>query len=183
MKIPEQAKRVFSGVIFDVYQWKQEMFDGTKATFEMLKRSNTIQIIATQGDKILLSHESQPTKKDFISLLGGRQEENETELKTAKREFLEETGMVSDNWELLKVYEPVHKIEWSIHLFVARNCKKVKEPELDSGEKIEIMKVDFDEFIDVALSEKFWGREIVEDVLRLKLEPEKLQEFRKKIFS
>ena len=27
-KIPNNAKRVFKGVIFDVYQWEQEVFDG-----------------------------------------------------------------------------------------------------------------------------------------------------------
>ena len=37
MKVPKQAKRVFKGVIFDVYQWEQEMFDGTKEIFEKLK--------------------------------------------------------------------------------------------------------------------------------------------------
>ncbi|KKP89624.1 MAG: NUDIX hydrolase [Candidatus Moranbacteria bacterium GW2011_GWC2_37_73] len=28
--IPEHAKKVFSGTFFDVYQWEQEMFDGSK---------------------------------------------------------------------------------------------------------------------------------------------------------
>ncbi len=40
MKIPPNAKRVFKGIIFDVYQWQQKMFDGSKETFEMLKRAN-----------------------------------------------------------------------------------------------------------------------------------------------
>jgi ADP-ribose pyrophosphatase len=71
MKIPKEAKLVFKGVIFDVYQWQQKMFDGSFETFEMLKRPNTVEIIATQGDKILLSHQSQPNKKDFLSLFGG----------------------------------------------------------------------------------------------------------------
>jgi len=183
MKIPHKAKKVFKGVIFDVYQWEQEMFDGSKATFEMLKRPNTVQVIATQEDKILLSHESQPTKKDFIGLFGGRQEPDENELDGVKREFLEETGMESDNWDLINIYEPIYKIEWNVYIFVARDCKKIQEPKLESGEEIEIMKVDFDEFIDLVIGEKFWGREFAEDVLRMKLEPKKLREFKKKIFQ
>lgn len=53
MKIPEDAKLVFKGVIFDVYQWEQEMFDGTYETFEAIKRVGTVQIIPTIGDKAL----------------------------------------------------------------------------------------------------------------------------------
>lgn len=36
--IPEQAGCVFHGEIFDVYQWQQEMFDGSYERFEMLRR-------------------------------------------------------------------------------------------------------------------------------------------------
>ncbi len=44
--IPEQAELKFRGVIFDVYQWPQEMFDGSVETFEMLRRADTVKIIA-----------------------------------------------------------------------------------------------------------------------------------------
>jgi len=33
--VPEEAKLVFKGIIYDVYQWEQKMFDGTFSTFEM----------------------------------------------------------------------------------------------------------------------------------------------------
>lgn len=36
--IPPNAQRVFSGKIFDVYQWPQPLFDGSIATFEVAKR-------------------------------------------------------------------------------------------------------------------------------------------------
>ena len=39
MKIPKNATKVFSGKTFDVYQWEQEMFDGSKKIFEKLKRN------------------------------------------------------------------------------------------------------------------------------------------------
>ncbi len=34
--IPDHATCVFRGMLFDVYQWQQEMFDGSIETFEML---------------------------------------------------------------------------------------------------------------------------------------------------
>lgn len=37
MKIPKEAKKVFSRIIFDVYHWQLKMHDSLMGTFEMLK--------------------------------------------------------------------------------------------------------------------------------------------------
>lgn len=182
MKIPKGAKRVFQGIIFDVYHWQQKMFDGSTATFEMLKRPATLQIIPTVGDKILLSYEQQPTKPLTYTLLGGRQE-GEEPLITAKRELLKEAGMESEDWELLKIYQAQTKIDWEMYLFVARNCKKVTKPKLDPGEKIEVKEVGFEKFLDIVSSENFWGKDVSLDILRMRLDSKKLTKFRQKIFK
>jgi len=201
MKIPNTASCVFNGVIFDVYQWKQKMFDGSYATFEALKRPNTIQIIATttgketkrknskedgresgrKSGKICLLQEEQPTKSVFYGLPGGRQEKNETPLGCAKRELLEETGLVSDDWQLLKTYEPFHKLEWFVYVFAAKNCKKVAKQKLDAGEKISVSWVSFDKFISLLIGKKFWGRELTADILRARLTKNGLASFKKRI--
>lgn len=182
MKIPQQAKKVFQGKIFSVYQWEQEMYDGTKQTFEMLKRPGTIQIIPTSDDIIYVSHEEQPTKNLSYSLLGGRMEQNEDPLVTAKRELLEEAGLESDDWTLIKTYDNQGKIEWPMYLYAARNCRKVAEQKLDPGEKIEVKQVSFDEFITIASSQTFWNQIIANDILRMQLDKEKLEEFKQKLF-
>lgn len=181
MKIPEKAKRVFKGEIFEVYQWEQKMFDGTTSTFEMVKRPDTVQIIATKGDKIFMAQEEQPAHKREYGLLGGRVDEGEDPVACAKRELLEEAGMASDDWELFKVYEPVVKMQWQVYFYIARNCEKTSEPKLDSGERIEVREVTFEEFIQ-KMSYEYWGGETTADILRLQLDPEKLEEFKKKLF-
>jgi ADP-ribose pyrophosphatase len=182
MKLPPTAKKVFQGVIFSVYQWQQELYDGTTATFEALQRPGTIQIIPTIGDKILLSHEEQPTKPKSFTFLGGRQEPDEEPLVTAKRELMEETGLESDDWELLKVYKNEGKIDWDMYLFAARNCRKVGEPNLDGGEKIDVIEVSWDKFLEKVSSESFWGQIIANDILRMRLDAAKLEIFKKKLF-
>lgn len=183
MKIPDKAKSVFKGEIFETFQWDQEMFDGTKATFEALKRPDTVQILPTINDKIILSREEQPNKPLSDSLLGGRIEKDEEPLVAGKRELLEESGLVSDDWELLKVFKNNGKIEWNIYLYTARNCKKVAEPNLDPGEKIDINAVSFEEFLEIVSREDFWGRDIANDILRMRLDSKKLKEFKQKLFS
>jgi len=183
MEIPAQAKIVFRGKIFDVYQWEQRMFDGSVETFEMIKRPGTIQIVPTIGDKILLSQEEQPTKPRSFTFLGGRQEEGEDALTGAKRELKEEAGLESQDWELIKTYNPETKIDWPIFLFVARNCIKVAEPNLDSGERIEVKEFDFADFINLASSEGFFGGHISDDLFRIKHDPKKLAEFKSLLFK
>jgi len=146
-KIPPHAQRVFKGEIFDVYQWPQEMYDGSTATFECLKRPNTVLVIAMQGDEVLYAEQEQPGKKPFLSLFGGRAEEGEEPLETAKRELLEETGMVSDIWEPLFSKTVGGKIDWTIYYFIARGCRKVQEPRLDPGEKITLKSTTVENFL------------------------------------
>ncbi|PJE63850.1 hypothetical protein COU89_01025 [Candidatus Roizmanbacteria bacterium CG10_big_fil_rev_8_21_14_0_10_45_7] len=183
MKIPSVAKRVFKGTIFNVYQWEQELYDGSFATFEALKRPSTIQIIPTVGNKILLSYEEQPGKPLRHSFLGGRQEEGEEPLATAKRELHEEAGMVSDDWELIKTFEFDGKLDWTTYLFVARNCVKDAQPHLDPGEKIEVQSYSFDAFLDVVSSETFWGKRLSDWLFRLKEDPQKLADFKKTLLA
>lgn len=183
MKIPTEAKQVFKGVIFDVYQWPQKMYNGSLATFEMLKRPNTIEVIATQDNKILLSVQSQPTKANFYSLFGGRSDPGEEPLATAKRELREESGLESNNWELYKIYEPFHKIDWQIYTYIARNCVSTGRQQLDSGEKIEVIKCTFDEFVEIVLSNKYWGNELALDICKKLRNPTKLSTFKRKLFG
>lgn len=182
-QIPSHAKKVFQGTIFAVHQWEQTLYDGSHATFEALSRPGTIQIIATQHDSIVLSYEEQPTKPLAYSFLGGRQELHEDPLMTAKRELLEEAGMVSDDWELFKIYNAPGKIHWEIYLFIAKNCTKTQEPQPDPGEKITVKKVSFETFLDIVCSEKFLGQSIANDVLRMRLDPQKLEAFKQRLFS
>jgi ADP-ribose diphosphatase len=183
MKLPPNAKKVFQGKIFSVYQWEQQLYDGSTETFEMLKRPGTIQIIPTSDNKVYLSYEEQPTRPRTLTLFGGRMEPDEEPLVTAQRELLEETGLKSDDWELLKTYEYEGKIEWPMYLFVARNCKEVGKQKLDPGEKIEVKKVSFDAFIEQASSENFWNQIVANDILRMRLDDKRLEAFKKKLFA
>lgn len=55
--IPPSAKKVFSGQIYDIYQWQQKMFDGSIETFEAAQRENVVTIIPIIDDTILVQDE------------------------------------------------------------------------------------------------------------------------------
>lgn len=179
--MPANAKKVFSGVIFDVYQWQQEMFDGTTEVFEKLKRPDTVVVFPVTDDgKIILTKQEQPRKELFIGAAGGRVEEGEDILEAAKRELLEETGYEAHEFVLWKSLQPISKIEWAVYVFVARKLHKVANLSLDSGERIELMPVDFESFLDIAMQPNFYDDEIYREVVKAMLDPkekEKLEQF------
>lgn len=70
--IPPHAKRVFKGILFDVYQWQQKQYDGSYKTFEKIKRSDTVSVIpVTAEGKFIITHQEQPLTDPFTGFPGG----------------------------------------------------------------------------------------------------------------
>jgi ADP-ribose pyrophosphatase len=145
--VPDQAERVFKGLIFDVYHWPQKMFDGSTQTFEMIRRPDSVNIIAVHEGKIILNKESQPHAGEFITFPAGMHDhEEESELEGAKRELLEETGYLFNDWKLIATEVQSKKIEQISYTFLATNLKSIQPQNLDTdGEKIEVTLVTFEE--------------------------------------
>ena len=182
--LPENAHCVFKGVIFEVWQWEQKLFDGSTTTFEKIWRYPTLEIIATQGDKIIIEKQEQPDRPETINLVSGRADKGEDILEEAKRELLEETGCQTDDWSILMKHGLGHKIIHDIHYFIARDCKKVQEQNLDAGEKIEIKLITFNEFLMLPEDPNFHtSPDFTNLLLRARFDENKKEELRKKIFG
>ena len=174
--IPNHAKRVFKGVLFDVYQWEQELYDGSKTTFEKLKRPDTVVVFPVLPDgRILLTEQEQPGKTPFIGATGGRVDEGEDILAAAKRELLEESGYEAEEYMLWDAQHPTSKIDWVVYTFVAKGLKKVGDLQLDGGEKITLKPVTLDEFVTLATESNFAEKEVVVKLLEARVHPEKME--------
>ncbi len=181
--LPHHAKKIFQGKLFGVYQWEQEMFDGTKEVFEKIARRDTVGVLAITTDKkILLTYQEQPGMKPFIGTPGGIIDEGEEPFLAAKRELLEETGYSSDKWELFDAVQPTTKIDWAIFTFIAKDCEKVQEPRLDAGEKMEIKAVDWEEFMTTLTLPEFRDKELALKFLRLHATG-KIEEIKKQLLG
>lgn len=182
--IPGNARKVFNGKLFDIYQWEQELFDeGKKIIFEKLKRPDTVNVIPIIGNgEIVISEQEQPGTEPFIGCLGGRLDEGEEPLETAKRELLEETGMEADEYVLWDATQLIDKIDWAIYTFVAKRCHKVQEQKIEPGEKIKLKFVNFNEFIKLAAQDNFRDAEVALKIFRTVNNPSQFQEM-KRLFS
>lgn len=181
-KLPPHAKKVFAGIIHDVYHYEQELYDGSTTTFEMLKRNDSVQCIATVEEKILLIRDSQPGRPTLWALPGGQSDEGENPTDALKRELLEETGYTCGHVDLFKSYDISSKLDWTVHTYIARDATKVGEPKNEAGEKTEPHLVSFEQFVDIASSEEFREAEFAIDVLRM-YKAGTLHEFKEKLFQ
>lgn len=140
--IPPEAKLVFRGEIYEVHQWPQKMPDGSVKTFEMLRRPDTVMVIALdEAGNVLVIDEKQPggiVRKNHLPV-GRVDSSDESVLVAAQRELSEETGWTFANWRLLDVVQMEKKIEWFTYLFLATGGVLHRAAQhLDAGEDITV---------------------------------------------
>ena len=184
-EIPENAKKVFQGKIFEVWQWEQKLFDGTFKTFEMLKRADSAAVIAVTPDKkIIITEQLQPHwKKSVIALPGGMCDSGDTPQEEAARELREETGYTSKAWKQWKTHCPDAKTARTIHTFIARDAVKTHPLALDAGEQITTRIVTLDEFLLLAGDPDFRHKDIQLDLILAKYDPTKRKALEKELFG
>lgn len=156
--IPDSAECVFSGVRSEVYQWDQELYDGSIKRFERIRFfDGAFTLAITPEWKILITKQEQPAREmPFYSLpWGGFDFPDEDALLCAKRELLEETGYISDEWEHWHNYLGSSNLSTFTYFYIARNVRKIQEIQPDPGEKIEVFEVNFDEWLGLARTHQF----------------------------
>ncbi len=184
MNIPKNAKKVFKGIIFDVYQWRQKMFDGNFKTFEAIKRQDTVVILPTIKDKIIAIQQQQPGTEWFFSTPSGRMDIPGEKPKTAAlRELLEETGMVPKKMILWKIVKNRGKIQSNVYIYVARDCRQVTSQKLDSGEKIKIVPISYEEFLNFSKNPTQHIEESLVDLFKARLDRKYKKHLKKIIFG
>lgn len=166
-KIPDNAKKMFQGEAFEIWQWEQVLFDGTKKTFEVAVRPDCSTVIAVVGDKIVVQEQEQPhLSSPYFSLPGGNFEDGDDPISCAKRELEEETGLTSDTWEEWFTVPLGFRVLCDNYFFIAKNCAGNEIQKLDGGEKITNKLLSFDEFLDLRNNPAFLNIDLVRHLER-----------------
>jgi len=177
--VPDNAELKFEGKLFDVYQWEQELYDGTMATFEKVVRSDTAAIYPVLPDgRILLVKDWQPHRDVIITPPAGRLEPGEMPVDAIARELLEETGYKAERVIPFYTNQPYEKFDWVVHVFIGKNCTKIQEPKVDAGERIELYPVTFDELIQLVIDGKVHQQGFTQRVLSSIPNPSEMEKLR-----
>ena len=143
--------RVYDGGLLKVYRDEVSLPDGTRGYREYIRHPGAVAVVPLFDDgRVLLERQFRyPHKRDFIEIPAGKLEPGEPHLETAKRELLEETGYVADEWTRVGViHTAIAYTDEAIELFVARRLKQVGR-KLDAGEFLELVAVDYAEAIEM----------------------------------
>lgn len=150
--IPENAELMFSWVRSQIYQWDQEIYDGSQRRFELIRFIDGAFVLPILPDgRILLTRQEQPGRSEFISLPGGSFDSpDEDPLECARRELREETGHSSDSFSEWMVYHGTNNVYTQVHYYIARDCTQIWDIVWDGGERISLFTVSFDEFLELS---------------------------------
>lgn len=150
-QLPSNAKKVFSGLLYDVFQWEQKMYDGTTATFEKLIRPDSLGILPVlDNGNIIVNYEEQPGRDLEVNMPLGRMESNENNpADAALRELREETGIIPQKLYFVEIKTPKGKVMQNTHYYISKGIKEKLKQNLDSGEKIESREMDLDKYFNL----------------------------------
>lgn len=122
---------------------------GEEAIYDLRDQGITASVVGlTQENKVVLVKIFRPgPEKVLAEIPGGFVDEGEDPQKAAERELLEETGY-SGELELAGSTIDDAYSNLVRYVYVARNCQKVKEPEREFDEFMEVVEVSLEEFRD-----------------------------------
>ena len=140
---------VFDGNLLKVHRDIVRLPDGSEGEREYIRHPGAVAVLALFDDgKILLERQFRyPHRREFIEIPAGKLEPGEPHLATAKRELLEETGYVAEEWTSLGViHTAIGYTDEAIELFLARELTH-QSAKLDAGEFLEVFTLPLEEAI------------------------------------
>ncbi len=125
------------------------LLDGTEADYDIKDEGRTIcGLVLTTENKVVMTKMYRPgPEKVLLEIPGGFVGKDEDPLVAAKRELLEETGYTGE-FEIVGNYYDDAYSNCVRYCYVAKNCKKIQEPEWEEDEECEIVEMDLNTFRD-----------------------------------
>jgi len=121
--------------------------NGKEKTFEIKKEGVSGAVLAlTENNEVILAKQYRPgPEKILYEIPGGGVSPGEDPEAAIKRELLEETGY-SGNFTFVSSFVPGAYTTGVKYCFVATRCHKIKEPEPDESEFIEVILIPLADF-------------------------------------
>lgn len=182
--VPPIAKKVFQGKIFAVWQWEQELYDGSFATFERLSRPDYAFGVGVLDDgQILLLHDEQPDREAVLTPAGGKVDPGEGPEEAVRREFLEETGYEIGELKHWFAYRASTKIDFVTYGYIARKLTRKEEAHPEPGERITEVMYSFEDFLKLGQNPMLrdWGVKV--QLLEAQIDPKKKEDLRKLLYE
>lgn len=137
------SENLFQGPFFRLRSDNCRLPDGKiMPKYYVIDLLDWVNIVAvTQNQLIMIRQYRHAYGDSFFEIPGGTLDSvDESPLVAAKRELLEETGFVSENWEYRGFHCPNPALQSNrMHTYLAKDCRKEFDQKLDEFENIEVI--------------------------------------------
>lgn len=144
-----------------------------------IRDASAIVALDREGNLILKREYRYCYDRELIEIPAGAFDDGETDpLAVARRELREETGYVSDYWEYLgATVESSAKMTNFMHLFLARDCRKVGDQALDETEVLTPLLLPLEQAVEMVMKNEICCNSSAHGILRVArmLEKEKTE--------
>ncbi len=143
-------KELLQGKIFTVEEHKYIAPDKKEHNYDIVKHNGAVAIVPMINGKIVLTKQYRPAAGNVVfEIPAGKLEKDEVPLDCAKRELLEETGLLARNIKkLTSFYSAIGFCTEIIHLYLVDDVLNALQ-QLDEDEFIELYKFSVDEIIEM----------------------------------
>ncbi|MGE5385811.1 MAG: NUDIX domain-containing protein [Betaproteobacteria bacterium] len=139
-----ESEAVFEGKLLRVRRDTVRLPNGAQSLREYVRHPGAVVIIPLLDNGNLLFERQfrYPLRQAFLELPAGKIDAGEDILTTGKRELLEETGYVADDWRYLGVMHPcIGYSDERIEIFLARDVRQIAAQNLDHNEFLDILEL------------------------------------------
>ena len=146
------SQTIYEGRIFNVKKDEVLLSNQNKAEREFIEHSGGVCIAALDGDELYFVRQFRyPYKEVILELPAGKLSKGEDPLECAKRELLEETGVVAKQYQYVgEMYPSPGYTDEIIHLYIAYDLQQ-KEQNLDEDEFLEVVKIPLEKAIGMGM--------------------------------
>ena len=142
---------LLDGKLIRVQSDRVRLPDGSESWREYVLHPGAVIIAAfVDDDTLIFEHQYRyPVRRHFIELPAGKIDPNEPHAETARRELLEETGYIANNWRhIVTLHTGIGYSTEAIELYVARDLTHVGH-QLDEGEFLEVFTMPLSEAVEM----------------------------------
>lgn len=164
----KKENRIFSGILLNLNKDIVELDNGSSQIREYIKTNDASCCVALDKDNniILVKQYRYAQRKELIELPAGKIDKGESPIEAAKRELLEETGFISNEWEEMGFFYPATYSTQKLYMFLARNVIWKKDLNLDEGEFLSVLKVPYNYFLKEVMDGKIKDSKTIIGVLK-----------------
>ena len=150
------SETIYNGKVIDLKKDTVLLENGTSATREVVVHSGGVCVIPVMenNDLLFVKQFRYPFSDVLLELPAGKLNKGEDHYECGKRELLEETGAVPDEYSYLGlVYPTTAYLTEKIYLYIAKGLH-FSEQKLDDDEFLDVVKIPLDKAFEMVMNDE-----------------------------